>query len=211
MRSFRRPGQSTVFPAIFVAGAAQRGVRRHNNREQAMRDERLLALKAFYLGRRIADSLTRDEAVNKITAGIRKLEARNGPNDPLRKIFYFALLAEIFRENGDATIYREAAQKEAGELSSEAFRFYMRIVDATETRRRVGGLGGEGYITDRGIRNERQATVLDNWDWFNDVTYDTATAAVGWDDRHLSKKDKDFLYDMSLREIMEKHGLWNDA
>jgi len=132
-----------------------------------MRDERLLALKAFYLGRRIADSLTRDEAVNKITAGIRKLEVRNGPNDQLRKIFYFALLAEIFRENGEATTYREAAKNEAEELSSEAFRFYMRIVDATETRRRVGGLGGEGYIADRGIRNERQAPVLDNWDWFS--------------------------------------------
>ncbi|MBI3779358.1 MAG: hypothetical protein HY274_10710 [Gammaproteobacteria bacterium] len=174
-----------------------------------MRDEKLLALKAFYLGRGITESPTKQQALDKVTCAIRKLEARNGPKDPLRRIFYLLLLAEIFRESGETKVYREAAKKEADDLLSEAFRYYMLVVEGTQTRKRVWGIGGEVYIRDQGIRNQRGRSIFD--DWFNAVIRDEATAAVGLDERFLSKQDENFLYHMSLREIMRKHGLWDDC
>ena len=174
-----------------------------------MRTERLIALKAFYLGRGIVNSPNKDQAVKVIKDALNKLGARNGPDDPLRRIFYLSLLAEIFREEAETAEYRALAKTEAEALQSDAYRFYMRIVEATQSRKSVGGLGGEGYIADRGIQNERGASSLDDWEYPNNVvTYDAATAAVGWDDRHFSEWDKKFLHFTSLREILEKHGLW---
>ena len=152
----------------------------------------LAALKAFYLGYRIASSPMKEQAIEKIKKAINIINLRTGPEEKLRHVFYLLLLSEIMRGNKEALEYRTQAKVISDDASLNLFEIYMRIVDATQQRVRVDGIGGSMTIAGGSVKNERGYTFgPDIWD--GGVSWDYAMASVGLDDRHITDKEKKFI------------------
>ena len=171
-----------------------------------MNQEILVALKAFYLGRRIASSKSKLVAIDKIKAGIKKLEAISSPEARLREVFYLILLSEIMRNSDNGIEYRSRAREISINNGLAAFDLYMKIVDATQERVHVDRLSGSALSTPN-VKNERgyirSPVFLDQ-----DISWDYAIASLGFDDRSINEADNNFLYHTSLKKIMEKHKIW---
>ena len=172
-----------------------------------MRQEELVALKAFYLGRALASSSSRAEAIRKIEAGLEALSSSTAPETGIRETFYALLLAEVFRGEKAALKYRQQASEASAKAETEAFGLYMNIVEATQDRVHVDRLSGVA-ISKPEIKNERGTTHGADW-WDQGVSWDYAIAALGRDNRDVDDKAEKFLHRISLKEIMEKHGLWS--
>lgn len=164
----------------------------------------MVALKAFYLGRRIAESNSKEFAEQKIQNALQILETRKEPGDRMREAFYRLLMAEIFRGSSVCEEHRRCAKTLSEDYELELFDLYMKIVDSTQTRTRVDRLTGTVISTPE-IKNERGYTLSPGWWEGGMATWDFAIAALGLDDHHFSQREKAFLHKTSLKEIMEKH------
>ncbi len=167
----------------------------------------LAALKAFYLGYGIASSPMKEQAIEKIKKAIDIIKLRTNHEEKIRHIFYLLLLSEIMRGSSEGLEYRTQAKTISDDAGFNLFEIYMRIVDATQQRVRLDGIGGSMTIAGGSVKNERGYTFgPDIWD--GGVSWDYAIVAVGLDDRHITDKEKQFLYKTSLKEIMIKHDIW---
>lgn len=171
-----------------------------------MRQEELIALKAFYLGRALSSSPSTTEAIRRIEAGLENLTASTAAESGIREVFYALLLAEIFRGKEAALKYRQQAREAATKAGTGAFGLYMKVVDATQQRAHVDRLSGVAISTPE-IKNERGVAYGTDW-WDQGVSWDYAIAAIGRDNRDIDDKAEKFLHRTSLKEIMEKHGIW---
>ncbi len=170
-----------------------------------LRTNQLVALKAFYLGRKIESASKVYLAQPAITEALKRLSERRGHAERIREMFYLLLMAEMYRGKDTCLEYRKRAKDLDDQCSLDIYTLYMKIEDATQSRVHVAGLGG-GDMSHPIIHNKRGATFTQ--DWFGPIAFwDYAIAALDLDDSHLSKRDTHFLHSVSLQEILTSHNL----
>ena len=166
---------------------------------------KLIALKAFYLGRKIAESNKSYLAEPAILKALSTLSTRQGSTERRRELFYLLLMAQMYRGKADGITFREKARNLDEEFQFGIYQLYMKVVDATQTRVHAGGLAGS-VITSPEIRNERGVTF--DWDFWGPMSsWDFAIASLNLDNRSLSERDIRFLHKTTLKEILSKHNL----
>jgi hypothetical protein len=177
--------------------------------EVAIDTDSLLALKAFHLGRAIADRTPhRAAALRMIDSAIAQLEQAEDDRSQMRLLFYVLLKAEAVRTGPDALALRGRAQSIAERIGSKSFDLFMNIEALTQSTSRVHGLQ-IGIISDQGIR----PTTLRSYEVRGPISTfcvveDDACLAVGVERMSLlSSKQRHFVYDMSLKDILDHHGI----
>jgi hypothetical protein len=123
--------------------------------------------------------------------------------EKLRLLFYLLLKAEILRETPEVFRIRLYAQKLSNQISSLIFQSYMTIEDSTQSRNKVYGTH-VGVIASEGVKPTVSYSVRDG---VVSVRYDAACRALGIDERRLSEKEANFLRRVTLKEMLEKHGI----
>lgn len=171
--------------------------------------DRLLALKAFHLGRAIADRTPhRDAALRMIESAITQLELREDDQSQMRLLFYLLLKAETLRSSPDAIELRRRAQAIAEKIGSQSFELFMNLEALTQSTSRVHGMQ-VGIIAEPGIRPTtlRGYEVQGPTSTFS-VVEDDACLAVGVERMSLlSAKQRYFVYEMSLKDLLRHHGI----
>lgn len=170
------------------------------------RINKLLVLKAFYLGRAISEKNDFIWAIQEIDTAISRLELLHDDKSRLRLIFYVLLKAEARREFDDVLEIRKYAKKISSEIIEEIYDDYMRIENATQTLKKAYGLE-KGYIADKGIKNSSGSRTVKNRNKITTEYYDTACAVIGININELSNKELNFLHNVSLVEMLKYHGL----
>ena len=168
--------------------------------------EKLLVLKAYYMGHAVAQKKHNEsEALKMADSAIAKLEQFSDSQSKVRLLFYVLLKSEILRETQDVIELRRRAKAIAEDIGGNVFDYFMAVEDATQTRKKVYGIQ-TGIIADKGVQSTVRYTVSDGFNvWV--VSYDAACRALGIDENRLSDKDRHFLYKVSLKEMLEKHGV----
>jgi len=172
----------------------------------AIETEKLLVLKAYYMGHAIAETNhNKNTALKMIDAAISKLESQKDPQSQVRLLFYVLLKSEILRDDQQVIDLRRRAKEVAEHIGGNVFDYYMAVEDATQTRKKAYGMQ-KGIISDKGIQTTVSYTVTDGYNvWV--VSYDAACRALGVEERRLSEKELHFLHKVSLKEMLEKHGI----
>jgi len=169
-----------------------------------MYQQQLIALKAFYLGRRIVNSIQKTQAIEKINKAIATLSSLNDTKSIKRQLFYMLLLSEVFRNEGESIELRKNALEFSKKFSLDAYEYYMRLVAATTTTQQINDIANFAKISR--ISNDR---VGYDWDVYHeDVYHDDAMSILGLDSKKLSGKNLKFLFNTSMKEIMTSHQLW---
>jgi hypothetical protein len=169
-------------------------------------DEKLLALKAFYLGHGIAErSVLKHQALSMIDVAIAQLRASVEERAPLHLAFYHILRAEILRHEASPIQDRSEAQRICKSINSNLYAHFMAIEDATQSRKTLDGIQTL-RIVDEGIKRTESYWANDGWAVW-EVRYDIATHALGVNQRDLSDKQRQFLERASLKELLDGHGI----
>lgn len=168
--------------------------------------EKLLVLKAYYMGHAIAErNHNKYTALKMIDAAILTLEVNNDPQNRVRLLFYVLLKSEILRDDQQVVESRRRAKAIAEDMGGNVFDYYMAVENATQTKKKAYGMQ-KGVIADKGVQTTVRYTVTDGYNvWV--VSYDAACRALGVDERRLSEKELHFLHKVSLKEMLEKHGI----
>jgi hypothetical protein len=140
--------------------------------------EKLLVLKVLILGHKISSKQTsKTMALDMVNVAINKLRGSPSKQNTLRLIFYLLLKSEIFSEWDEVTSLRKEAKIIAEKTNSDSFRLFMSIQEATQIT-----------STDSGFKK----------DMFTNI---------GIDEQNLSEQECDFLFKVTLKEMLEKHGI----
>lgn len=140
--------------------------------------EKLLVLKVFILAHKISSKQTSKTMVlDMVNVAIDKLRGSIGKENSLRRIFYLLLKSEILRETDAVASLRKEAKSIAEKTSSDSFRLFMAVQEATQTR-----------STDSGFQKDMFAN-------------------IGIDEQNLSEQECNFLFKTTLKEMLEKHGI----
>lgn len=163
--------------------------------------DKIIALKAFYLGsdiRELTSKIEISEIIDKINKKIDNLSKENNKYK-VDKLLYLLIKCDILRNdnNQDEIIFLRKKSKDiADELESNIFIEYMKIIEATQTKNRVYGLS-EGHIKNTGI-TKRHPTDPECLRF-----HDNAMVAVGLSETELNYELKNFLLKVKLSEIIE--------
>jgi hypothetical protein len=173
----------------------------------AVQVDKLLALKAFYLGRKI---LTNPQSVTTargmIDVAEESLEQRDGNDQKLRLLFYVLLKCEIFRGSDEAVDYRSKAKQLADDIRSNAFEYYMRIEEATQATKEVYGISAV-VIADKGIQEGSYREFEDDFGTIHQISADNASAAMGVDRARITAKEAKFLDETNLMDMLREHDI----
>jgi len=168
--------------------------------------DKLLVLKAFYMGHAISEKKHNiSVALDMANTAIQKFETTDGSQGKMRLLFYLLLKAEILRETPEVIKIRARAQEVSRQIGGHIFDRYMAIEDSTQSRKRVYGMQ-VGVIADEGIKPTVSYTVSDGFNVWT-VRYDAACRALGIDEQRLTEKEDHFLRKLTLKEMLEKHGV----
>ena len=149
-------------------------LKNHTNSNENI--EKLLVLKVFILAHKISSKQTsKTMALDMVNVAINKLSGSIGEENTLRLIFYLLLKSEILRETDAVASLRKEAKSIAEKTSSESFRLFMAVQEATQTR-----------STDSGFQKDMFAN-------------------IGIDEQNLSEQECNFLFKATLKEMLEKH------
>lgn len=168
--------------------------------------EKLLVLKAYYMGHAIAEKKSNmSDALDMTDAAIRQLEKLSSEQNKFRLLFYILLKSEILRETRDVIELRKKAKEVAEDIGSYVFEYYMAVEDATQTKSKAYGIQ-KGVISNKGVQTMESYSVSDGF-IIRDVNCDLACRALGVDEHALSEKESNFLHNISLNEMLVKHGI----
>ncbi|MFD1710649.1 hypothetical protein FVQ98_18205 [Ottowia sp. GY511] len=168
--------------------------------------DELLVLKAFYMGHAISTrKASIPVALGMADKAIEKFEAAEDDQEKIRLLFYLLLKAEILRGTPQAIEIRARAQEISRQIDEHIFERYMAIEDSTQSRKKIYGIQ-VGVIADEGVKPTVNDTVSDGFNVWT-VRYDAACRALGIDERKLTKKEDHFLRKVTLKEMLEKHGV----
>ena len=168
--------------------------------------DRLLVLKAYYLGHAISENRqSRSTALDMVDAAIEYLRTTNQEENEVRLLFYILLKAEILRDTSDAIVLRKEAQELSQAIPSDAFQHYMAVADATQTKSKVHGIQ-TGMIANKGVQTIESYVVSDGSNAWT-VEFDAACRALRIGEYRLTKKERHFLQKITLKELLEKHGV----
>jgi len=165
----------------------------------------LIPLKAFYLGFSLKDHFDHPRIIDRVDESIKK--CREGEGIPKRTTFYLLLKCELCRDRDNALDVRVTAKNFCEEKGVEVFfENYMKIVNGTLMLKKVVGSGSisrveKGKITDREVRqHEDQYGIVRS-----ESVHDLALESLGLNRMNCSDEDYRFLYEVTLREIWNKH------
>ena len=175
-------------------------------KKMAIDTEKLLVLKAYYMGHAIAEKKQNiPVAIDMVNAAIQYLEAHRTEENEMRLLFYVLLKAEILRETDEAIELRKRAKKISEKIGGNVFSYYMAVEEATQTKSKAYGIQ-QGVIANKGVQTLESYTVTDGFNvWV--VRYDVACRALGVDEHRLTEKESNFLQKITLKEMLEKHGI----
>lgn len=172
----------------------------------AVSTEKLLALKAFYLGHAIAEKhASTATAMAMTSAAIDQLSGKAENQSLLRLAFYHLLRAETLRHGGNPVADRQQAKEICASIGSELYDYFMRIEEATGTKNRAHGLQ-DGYIANDGVQVIRSYTAGPAFDPVL-VRYDIACRAIGANEHALTDRELKFLKHVTLKDMLDKHAI----
>lgn len=175
-----------------------------------LRPEKLLVLKAYYLGHGISQNRTGLPIARQwIDRAIDAFKGHETDEDCLRLFFYTLLKAEVLRGSEAVVEARRFAKEVSSRIDPGLFDLYMKIEDATQTRSRALGLES-GYIGNDGIQTIKKYAVQEDRFKSTWVEFDAVLQAAGVEFSDLSRSDGAFLYEVTLKQILEKHGVHID-
>ncbi len=156
--------------------------------------ELLLALKATQLGIAAAGSPHRALARRMLDAAVEQLGGTESPEERLRFFFYLGARAALDREaGGDPVNDRVTLQAARTEAARVFYDWFMRVQNATE---RTVGIGSFGSTSPAGH------------------PYDSPFGRVKWalkeklmPEARMTQSDVNFLADVSLAALLQKHGI----
>ena len=156
----------------------ERSIKPLNNKDSNVSIEKLLVLKVFILSHKISSKQTsKTMALDMANVAIDKLRGSVGKENSLRLIFYLLLKSEMLLETDALASLRKEAKSIAEKTSSDSFRLFMAVQEATQTR-----------STDSGFQKDMFAN-------------------IGIDEQYLSEQECNFLFKTTLKEMLEKHGI----
>ena len=175
-------------------------------------DINILPLKAFFVGFSLKRHHNQPKVAETIDSAINKCCEKN---DSLRKVFYLLIKSEMTRGTEVSIKNREIAKLHC-EQTDNAYLFdvYMRIVDATNSGYGYVDSSGKGvidhgyYQTKIDIYQDALLSVCvlidpDYLTYINDKTYPVSDHNE--ENTYLTKKDYNFLFNVTLKEILDKH------
>lgn len=166
--------------------------------------EKLLVLKAFYMGRAISEKKKSiSVALDMVETAIRKFAAMNDNESKLRLLFYLLLKAEILRETPKVVEIRASAREVSQQIGGSVFDYFMAVEENTQSRKKVYAMH-VGVITDEDMNRTDNYTPSDGSNVWT-VRYAAACKALGVDGYRLTEKENHFLRDVTLKEMLEKH------
>jgi alkylhydroperoxidase family enzyme len=168
--------------------------------------EKLLALKAFYLGHAAAEkAASRPTAIAMVTAAIEQLSTLADRTSAIRRAFYHLLRAEILRHGGDPVPDRHSAQQLCTQINSSLYEVFMHVEQATMTTKKACGIQTL-YAQDEGIKRT-QTNVVVNGFQASVFTYDLACRAIGVDERSFTEREFHFLRKTTIKDMLDKLGV----
>ena len=103
--------------------------------------EKLIVLKAFYMGHAIAQRHTvKPTALAMVDAAIGHFRNSSGAAEKARLAFYHMLRAEILRHGGTPMEDRREAQRICHEIGSPLYEYFLAIENATQGKKRLEGI-----------------------------------------------------------------------
>jgi hypothetical protein len=161
--------------------------------------DKLLALKAFYLGHGATQSpLSKSDALRMVDAALQQLQSRHTYQDKVRRAFYHLLRAEIHRQGGDPIPDRVEAQRICAEIVSPLYEYFMQVEAVTQGRTINLGKKEVSPYTPPVTSSKTVGS------WYT-TRIDLAAEALEVDESLLTKSEFKFLKKISLRQLLEKH------
>jgi len=168
--------------------------------------EKLLALKAFYLGHAAAENpASRQAATAMVTAAVEQLSLQSDRTAAIRLAFYHLLRAEILRHGGNPVPDRRSAQSLCTQINSPLYEIFMDVEQATMTTKKARGIQAL-YVEDEGVKRTQTNVVVNGFN-VSVFTYDLACRAIGVDERSLTERELHFLRKTTIKDMLEKHGV----
>jgi hypothetical protein len=173
--------------------------------------DKLLVLKAFYLGHRIREaSEFKDAAVTMVNYAILSLQKEIGLKNETRKLFYYLILCELLRGNQNVIKYRLIAMNLASSLDKDnIYSDYMAIVNATDSRPRVYGIN-KGFIfkpTITSFKSHLMGDPMDEWSDLYWIGTELPFPTIGVSTCDLTEHQADFINSCSLKDVMSAHNI----
>lgn len=167
--------------------------------------EKLLVLKAYYLGHAISEKkVVIAPALDMVNAAIDYLSNKSDQSNQVRYLFYLLLKAEILRGHSESYKCREEAMLVSYGVAGDPYKLFMAIEEATQTKSKVHGMQ-QGLIGDGGVQHRKEFVYVDRLGRTCAGSYDAALRAVGIDESHVNDKERHFLHKTNLRELLDKH------
>jgi len=170
--------------------------------------DKLLVLKAFYLGYQIREGdFNKDEALKMVNRAISFYgfqEKTFSKSELKRKLFYILIKCELLRHEDSITNLRVAAQELAKSIKNAEMYFdYMKIVEATIVIHRSPDIVNRSEYKGKTTLYNSPAWYVDTEDdgFENNISPFTAINVT----EELTSSQTNFLYKVSLLDIMKKH------
>ena len=166
--------------------------------------EKLLVLKAYYMGHAISENKPNlTSVVGVIDRAIDILKKRSNRQDQIRLLFYLLLKAEALRESKNVLEIRQQAKELAQKLHGKIYEYFMAVEDATQSRKEVHGIQ-TGIIADKGIKTNKSYKVSNGFKVW-EVSYNAACRALGIEEENLPDLELKFLRKTTLKSMLKKH------
>ena len=163
--------------------------------------DKLLPLKAFYLGQSIANHRNSPEAIKMIDKAV--VLCGDSEDFQIRKVFYLLIKCEVNRDSNWRSSDRDIARKFCKEIHHDIlYENYMKIVEITVSRTTVS----DWSI----VRPGRTHSGENSYHMFAEDEsalrrHEPLFRALGLSIRDCSEQNHKFLYDTSLIFILDKH------
>lgn len=170
----------------------------------AIETEKLLALKAFYMGLDISKKYhVQISALSMVDAAIAQLKDKHELENKVRLVFYHLLRAEILRHGGSPVNDRDEAQRICREIHSPLYEYSIRIAKATTGTKKLDGIQNLTIVEEK-IKRSEAYEETDGWNsWVNYI--DLAMQSLEVSEYDLANGQKRFLNKVNLREMITKH------
>ncbi len=122
----------------------------------------------------------------------------------LRGLFYRLILAEANRDFQSFDSRQLALDFANKNGLAVVFSDYLKVVEATQTFSRAKGMADTGFVSNNGVKERVEESHVVGFDLVS-ISYDIAQRAINFED--LTQSEQHFLFEKSLPEIMEHHGV----
>ncbi len=160
-----------------------------------MHDEKILAIKAFYLGHKINENPgSKSRALEMISSAIVQLVQQSAREDRLHLAFYYLLRSEVMRIDHDVVGDRMAAQAICEEIASSLYRYFMTIEQVTLAEKKLlNGTDTRAYTPGEYLGHALVCNSLG-------VVYE-----------NLNAEQKTFIDHATLLDLFNMHGLHTEV